>query len=115
MRYLLVFLLSLCLTFNAAYAAATDICDAAETGQSSTHVEHFGHHNHDNDHANDAGTKLPHGDHYHPHQCFVSILPGVLKLPMSLGRHIPPSGAIDRLFSAFRARLERPPRVRLLA
>ena len=128
MRFLLAFFLSLCLTFNAAYAAVTDICDLAETGQghanvvASTAADHFGHHDHDDDHASDTSAKhnpsdtdtsVPHGDHCHPHQCFTSVLPEALNLPTALGRHLSPVSTADQLCSAHPSRLERPPRAPL--
>lgn len=123
MRFLLVFILSLCLSLNAAYAAGSEVCDVFETEPSevvltSAHEQHFGHHLHDHQHTPDADAdpaaqKTVHADHCHPHQCFTSVLSGVLRLPTALGRHIPPASAADRLFSASSSRLERPPRASL--
>ena len=64
MRFLLAFVLSVCLSFNAAYAAGSDVCDTLEAGTSgravslnSEHEEHFGHHLHDHQHTPDADAK----------------------------------------------------------
>jgi hypothetical protein len=128
MRFLLAFFLSLFMTFNATYAAVTDICDFSATDRghasviASASADHFGHHDHDDDHASDPSanhnpsdtdTSLSHGDHCHPHQCFTSVLPDTLKLPPALGRYPSPASAADQLCSAQTPRLERPPRATL--
>lgn len=128
MRLLLAFFLSLCLSLNAAYAAATDICDLTEMGRGHSAMiaseipDHFGHHEHNDNHTSiadgklnpsDTDTSLPHGDHCHPHQCFTSVPPETAKLPTPHGRQLPPVGVVAQLFSVSSPRLERPPRATL--
>lgn len=129
MRFLLAFFLSLCLSFNAAYAAGSDVCDALDAGTSessvapnSEHGEHFGHHLHDHQHTPDADAKsapadpaaqTAHADHCHPHQCFTSVIPGEVTLPTLAGHQLLPVGPRDQFVSVPPARLERPPRAAL--
>ena len=127
MRLLIAFFLSLCLAFNATYAAGTDVCDALEdklgvglTAVQSGHEQHLGHHDHD--HAsvvsdksspNDPTTQAAHADHCHPHQCFTSVLPGEIPFPSVTGPQVLPIGSNNRIVSHPPSRLERPPRATL--
>lgn len=129
MRLLITFFLSLCLTFNAAYAVGGDVCDALEKVPSegvnavlSEHGKHFGHHIHDHDHVQassdksapaDPTAQSAHADHCHPHQCFTSVIPGEVALSSLSGRQLLPSGPDDQFVSLPAARLERPPRAAL--
>lgn len=87
MRTCLLFLLTIVLSLNAAYAASVGICDALEQKQG--HASHIGHHSHEHgdDHdapptgADDAGKTHNH-DHAHP--SFSSILPSIVNvIPLS--------------------------------
>jgi hypothetical protein len=129
MRLLTAFFLSLCLAFNATYAAGNDVCDALGEGTSeglaallSVHGQHFGHHVHAHDDApavNDQASPADptvaaaHSDHCHPHQCFTSVLPGELHLPSLIGPQVLPLGPTARIVSLPPSRLERPPRAAL--
>lgn len=127
MRLLIAFFLSLCLAFNAAYAAGTDMCDALEVGvdigltaEQSGHGQHLGHHIHDHASAvsdptspDDPTTPAAHADHCHPHQCFTSVLPGEIPFSSLTGPQVLPIGPADRIVSLPSSRLERPPRATL--
>jgi hypothetical protein len=123
MRLLVTFFLSLCVAFNAAYAAGTDMCDALEVGvdiAQSGHGQHLGHHDHD--HASevsdptspdDPTTPAAHADHCHPHQCFTSVLPGEIPFSSQTGPQVLSIGPNDPIVSHPPSRLERPPRATL--
>lgn len=129
MRLLFAFFLSLFLSVNAVYAAATDICDMVEHGSShnggaarSAAPDHFGHHSHDHapaavsdseQGAPDQGSQSAHADLCHPHQCFTSVLPGQVSLPAVQGDSLLPLGPNDPFVSLAPSRLERPPRATL--
>lgn len=122
MRTLLAIFLSIMLSFNAASAALTDVCDVLESviasdSVASGHGAHLGHHMHDHEHAPIADSspeKSPqtaHVDHSHPHQCFSSVLPDELALPTLSGAQLCPVAPDDQILSVSPPRLERPPRV----
>lgn len=125
MRTLLAIFLSIMLSFNAAYAATTDMCDvldavAIDNVVTSEHDAHFGHHTHDHDHViavdSEAGTADPfaktvHVDHCHAHQCFTSLLVDEFSLPHLIGSPPRMIGPDDQVVSVSPSRLERPPRV----
>lgn len=129
MRFLVTFVLSLCLSSNAAFAIGTDLCDAlagsagdAMHAAAPAHGEHFGHHEHAHDHAlsideksspDDSSAQLAHSDHCHPHQCFTSVTPSNEALPTVTGTQQLSLGPVDQLHSIPESRLERPPRVAL--
>lgn len=129
MRFLLAFILSLCLSLNAAYAAGVDVCDALEPGTiksavtlASEHGEHFGHHVHDDQDTPDAdasptpgdpAAQTAHTDQCHPHQCFTSVISSEVSLPILAGHQLLPVGPCDQFVSAPSSRLERPPRTAL--
>ena len=126
MRLFIAFLLSLCLSFTAAHAVGTDLCDALGEGVNdgltaalSTHGDHLGHHVHDHEHPPalddpsspaDPAAQAVHLDHCHPHQCFTSVLPGRLSWPALAGPQVVPAGPADRVDTLPPSRLERPPR-----
>lgn len=125
MRTLLAIFLSIMLSFNAAYAALTDVCDVLENvtasdAAASGHGTHLGHHTHDHEHPQTADSsdgspeqspQTAHVDHSHPHQCFSSVLPDELALPPLSGAQLCPVAPDDQLLSVSPPRLERPPRV----
>lgn len=125
MRILLAIFLSLVLSFNAAYAAVTDICDLHEqhselsdASGSAEHAQHFGHHSHHDDHStaidvNDPGdtsSETPHTDHSHPHQCFTSVLPAEVALPHLAGNNSHSAKSHEQIVSWLPSLFERPPR-----
>jgi hypothetical protein len=130
MRLLAAFFLSLCLAFNATYAAGNDVCDALGEGPSegltallSGHGDHFGHHIHAHDEAPaigdpsspaDPSASAAHADHCHPHQCFTSLLSGEMPLPSLAGPQVLPIGPNDRFASLPASLFERPPKAELV-
>lgn len=128
MRSFIVFLLSLFLSLNAAYAGVTGVCDALEhapQGQSE-HGSHLGHHVHD--HADDAvadvvvasasdpsisSTAKASSDHCHVHGTFSPLLSADLTLHLPLGSHVLATVPAAAPVSIIPARLERPPSVPL--
>lgn len=125
MRTLLAIFLSIMLSFNAANAALTDVCDVLESVTVSDavalgHDTHLGHHAHDHEHPQTADSsnggpeqspQTAHVDHSHPHQCFSSMLPDELALPPLSGAQLCTVAPDDQILSVSPSRLERPPRV----
>lgn len=124
MRGFIVFLLSLFLSLNAAYAGVTGVCDAlghAPQGQSE-HRSHLGHHVHDHadeavaDESSDPGsssTAKTSSDHCHAHGAFSALASVDLTLHLPQGGHVLATVPAAARVSNVPARLERPPRVPL--
>lgn len=122
MRSFIVFLLSLFLSLNVAYAGVTGVCDALEHAPQgvSEHRSHLGHHHHD--HVDDAvvadsgepGSSSPtkvSSDHCHVHGAFSPLASADLTLHLPQGSHVLATVPAAALVSNIPARLERPPRV----
>lgn len=123
MRTCLIFIFAIMLPLNAAYAAASGLCDA--WGDTSSHAEHFGHHNHehsdDHDHDEptvdaDVSSNLSEGsDHHHAHlhPVFSGLLSGEMNA-MSLDGSSPlVLSPLSTFISAPQKLIEYPPRAAL--
>ncbi|MBI3146980.1 MAG: hypothetical protein HYZ17_00480 [Betaproteobacteria bacterium] len=116
MRFVLMLLLALVIPINAAYSAATVVCDGVD--DHAQHGQHFGHHQHDHDGVGDADPAQTSGGdphHSHAHPVFSFIVPAPIVV------HFNPEPAIAafppqrRLTSVTPVRLDRPPRFVLVA
>lgn len=120
MRLLWILLLALVIPINAAYAAASGVCDSVDGH--AQHGQHFGHHKHvhDQDHGGvgNGDPKQPSGsdhNHSHAHPLFTLMLPAQIEV------HLPPEPAVaaasprQSFVSVTPVRLERPPRSVLVA
>jgi ABC-type Zn2+ transport system substrate-binding protein/surface adhesin len=117
MRASLSFFLAIMLSLNAAYTASVGVCGAME--HSTSHAEHFGHHQHhhsdDHDHGHDdqsanADESVSDHHHNHVHPGFSTILPDSIGIAPLIDGSITVANLTETFVSAPPTLLERPPR-----
>ena len=117
MRLLLTLLLAVLIPFNAAFAAATAICDAGE--KNTSHGWHMGHHEHEHGHdanvTQDNTQPVDETHHTHAHPCFSLLFPALTKHEVPSGDEVQHPVASGALVSVPPSRLERPPRIASVA